>query len=430
MKFYSIHKSRFQPYILFLLLCTLFMACNDKPMSNKATAAGNLGIQDLSLNDISILWPVPQNAKDVGLLLSANTTIGNTEIWPEDQFNQVVSMARDSLQIPNFPSPPEFKQITFVYGNDSSLLKRENWKVVGFRVDPAAPSTNQAVIDVVGTIPQIRLVVQPVTLQGNQVVVHDFTAHLPFSYTLNGQQPFQPDTAAFKSILDDVVKIKEYVEGMRKLNTDTLLQVNPGLKYKVPGYADKIEAFLNKHLPKGRLELIAFMGLAPRPEPWIFFDMARAPSFQILNTQNTLNMAGPPIQRPNRNWIDNQGVSTAVLYHMNLQLDAPAISGDSLPLNRDIPNIIANPSYCNVLNTDCISCHSESTRRSILNLKGDLNYAFSREPLVQDDLLPTDIYNVRNFGWFGNAGETAKPIISMRTANETANALEYIKSHY
>jgi len=99
-------------------------------------------------------------------------------------------------------------------------------------------------------------------------------------------------------------------------------------------------------------------------------------------------------------------------------------------LNKDIPNIIANPNYCNVFNTDCISCHSESTRRSLLGLEENVKYKFSLENLVKKELLPTDIYNVRNFGWFGNITDMAKPIISMRTANETANVLEYIKKNY
>ena len=111
-------------------------------------------------------------------------------------------------------------------------------------------------------------------------------------------------------------------------------------------------------------------------------------------------------------------------------MDGPAIEGDATPLNRDIPNIIANPNYSNVLNTDCISCHSESTRRIKLDLSGNTNYVYTVDSIVDTTLLPRDIYNVRNFGWFGEVTKGTRPIISMRTANETANALEYIQQNY
>jgi hypothetical protein len=405
----------------------LFLISNSKGISNKND------IKNLTYNDITYLWPVPQNVEDVEMLLTAETVIGNTTIWPEESFNQVLNIAQNSLQIPNFPSPPKYKQIKLVYNKDSTLLKRKNWKIVGFRIDPSAPSTSdQNVINSFGRIPQIRLIVQPVTMNGNSVVVHDFTAHLPFNYTLNNKPPFKADTIAFMRILNDIVKLKKYLESKSKVSSGGVLQVNQGLANKVPGYANKVEAFLSKHLPEGNLDIgfVAFMGLAPRPEPWIFFDMARAPKFQILNTLNTRNMAGKPIGKPNSNWANGKGVSTAVLYHSGVQLNNPAIKGLPVPLNKDIPNIIANPEYSNVLNTDCISCHSESTRRSYLGLEGVKEYKFTSDNIVKKELLPTGIYNVRNLGWFGNATAKAKPVISMRTANETVDVLEYIKNNY
>lgn len=386
----------------------------------------------LSYNDLSYLWPVPQNAAEVDMLISANTVMGNTSVWPAQNFKDVIDMAQNKLEIPNIPSPPKYKQITFVYNGDSSLLKRENWKIVGFRVDPSAPSTSdENVIKNFGVVPQIRLILQPVTVNEGKVTVHDFTVHLPYSYTTNTSLPFKPDTVAFKNILTDVFKLKKYLKDTSEdISTDGLLQVNQALANKVPGYAKEVEKLLSKHLPAGRLEFVAFMGLAPRPEPWVFFNMATGAKFQLLNTLNTRNMASKPINGPNTNWEAGKGVSTAVLFHANVKLDQPAIEGTTKPLNKDIPNIIANPTYSNVLNTDCVSCHSESTRRNILKLEGNSDYEFSAEQIVKKELLPTDIYNVRNFGWFGVVTEKPRPIISMRAANETANVLKYINTHY
>jgi hypothetical protein len=414
-------------------ICLLFLS--GILMSNSDGESNKNDIDNLTYNDISYLWPVPKNTEDVEKLLSANTVIGSTTIWPEESFNKVLNRAR-SLKIPKGPKGSGYKSIKFVYHSDSALLKRKNWKVVGFRIDPSAPSTSDT--NVIGIIPQIRLVLQPVTLDKKGVVtVHDFAVHLPFSYTLSGniheKKLYVADTVTFKEIINDIIILKKYLESTSKVPSEEVLQVNKGLANKVPGYAKKIEAFLSKHIPKGELNFIAFMGLAPRPEPWIFFSMLTGEKFQILSTMDSDSTAGKPI-RKNTNWKDGASVSTAILYQMkdstDPRLDSLAISKKQIPLNKDIPNIIANPDFCNVFNTDCISCHSESTRRSLLGLEENVNYKFSSENLVKKELLPTGIYNVRNFGWFGNVTDMAKPIISMRTANETANVLEYIKKNY
>lgn len=410
-------------------ICLLFLSVI--LMSNSSGESNKNDIDNLTYNDISYLWPVPKDSADIEKLLSANTVIGNTTIWSEESFNEVLNMAR-SLKIPLIPKKRGYRSIEFGYTNDSLLLKRKNWKVVGFRIDPSAPSTDDKITTSFGIIPQIRLVLQPVIFERDSVVVYDYAVHLPFSYILNKKAPppYIPDTVAFKEIINDIIILKKYLESTSKVPSEEVLQVNKGLANKVPGYAKKIEAFLSKHIPKGKLKFISFMGLAPRPNPWIFFSMPTGDKFQVLNTLlNPKKMAGKPI-RENTNWKDGTSVSTAILYTMKAMdplLDSLAISKKQTPLNKDIPNIIANPDFCNVLNTDCISCHSESTRRSILKLEANKNHKYSKKVLVKKELLPTEKENVRNFGWFG---KHTKPVISMRTANETANALKYIKKKY
>ena len=98
---------------------------------------------------------------------------------------------------------------------------------------------------------------------------------------------------------------------------------------------------------------------------------------------------------------------------------------DSLK-NAEIVDLIANPTISHFFNTDCVSCHTETTRRQALQLvPGAFAYALPEGVAgVSQDVLPANKWNVRNFGWF----ETAATI-TQRTANETAQVVEFIRSN-
>ena len=413
----------------------MFCLALSVPIQSINAAADNVTIADLSVNDISYLWPVPTTEAEVDNLLDATTPVGSTSIWPEDSFNAVVDMALHKV-VAEDRSGME-KRITF---SDSALNQRATWKVVGFRVDPTAPSTNPAVIERFGSIPQIRLILQPVTVNNGSITVHDFAAHLPFNYTLNATAPFEPNKAAFTEILNDLVALKSFLlQSSGAVSTDGLLRVQPGLADNVAGFADQVEDFLSKHLQTGVLQFVAFMGLAPRPEPWVFFNMDLIPlqtaasTPQILFMLDTRRPAGPPINGPNQNLGPGVGVGTAVLFlpDARSKLTEPAIPNRASPLNNEISNIIANPEFSNVLNTDCVSCHSETTRRSILDIGNITGFQYSPVAGVQEQLLPTTDWNVRNFGWFARDILTSpKPAITLRTSNEAADVLKFIKANY
>lgn len=427
-----IYKLNRRPFIFYFFYLTLSLSA---PMQSVIAAPSELGIADLSANDVSYLWPVPTSATDVNKLLNATTVVGNTSIWPEASFNAVIDMALNKVVAKG--SSGVNKRIAF---NASALSQRETWKLVGFRVDPSAPSTSPVVISNFGSIPQIRLIMQPITFDSNGITVHDFTAHIPFNYTLNAKTPFEPNKAAFTEILNDLVALKSFLlQASTPVSTDGLLRVNPGLASDTPGFATKVEDFLAKHLDKGVVTVVAFMGLAPRPEPWVFFSTSLMPrqtaasTPQILFLLDTRRPAGPPIGGPNMNLGDGVGVSTEVLFQPGAinKLTQPAIPDRHSPLLNEIPNIIANPDMSNVLNTDCVSCHSETTRRSILKIGNITGYQYSAISGVDPEMLPTTNWNVRNFGWFARDILTpAKPSISTRTSNETADVLKFIKAFY
>jgi len=430
------HKNNFklnQRSFIYCIFCvTLSISA---PIQSVIAAPAELGIADLSASDISYLWPVPTSATEVDKLLDATTVVGKTSIWPEESFNAVIDMALNKVVAEN--SFGDKKRIAF---NTNALNQRETWKVVGFRVDPSAPSTNPVVISSFGSIPQIRLIMQPITMNTNRIIVHDFTAHLPFNYTLNAKMPFEPNKMAFTEILNDLVALKSFLlQASTAVSTDGLLRVNPGLASDVPNFAAKVEGFLAKHLDKGVVTTVAFMGLAPRPEPWVFFSTnlvspkTTAPNSQILFMMDTSRPASPPIGGPNKNLGGGAGVSTAVLFQPGAsnKLMQPAIPNRLSPLVNEIPNIIANPEMSNVLNTDCVSCHSETTRRSILDIDNVTGFQYSAISGVDPALLPTRAWNVRNFGWFTPDIMTpTRPTITMRTSNETADALKFIRTHY
>ena len=383
----------------------------------------------LAVNDISYLWPVPSNQAEVDQLISGES------VWPLKNFAAVTDMAQDVTVKDGGGTTRHI-----IFPTSADFANRATWKLVGFRVDPSAPSTDHSSISVVGSIPQIRLIMQPVTVGPNGVTVHDFAAHLAFSYVLNMTPPFKPDRVTFAAILDDLRKLKGFLLAADPpVSTEGMLDVNRGLAQNVTGFSGQIENFLHKYLTKLSPTQVAFMGVSsPRPEPWIFFvwEPRKAdPQLKVMlfPAITVLKGAVTPIpENHNLAPISTAGVSTAVLFRTNPKLDQPAVTGLATPLVKDIPNIIANPAMVNVLNTDCVSCHSETTRRTILNIQ-TANYKFELPPGipgVKPTLLPTNVYNVRNFGWFQNGVAAPQPAITMRTSNETANALEFIRKNY
>lgn len=384
----------------------------------------------LSVNDISYLWPVPSTQAEVDMLITGE------RVWPDPSFETVLNMAL-ALKVKDGGGTE--RQITFP--PSAHFEDRINWKLVGFRVDPSAPSTDPRSIQQIGSIPQIRLIMQPVTVTSNGIIVHDFTAHLAFSFVRNSQAPFEPDRAKFTAILDDLLDLKEFLlAASPPVSTEGALRVSPGLEQEVSGFSARVEGFLQKHLANLAPNVISFMGVSsPKPDPWIFFAWDPSESTKplravMLNPLFTVldGSVTPVPENRNLHFGSPIGVSTAVLFRSDLDLNDPAIPDRPQPLNRDIPDIIANPTMSNVLNTDCVSCHSETTRRIILEIPPtEYHYELPEGiPGVKPSLLPTTNYNVRNFGWYQLGISVPRPSVTMRASNETADVLEFIRKEY
>jgi hypothetical protein len=403
------------------------------------------------VNDVSFLWPIPKGQADVQRLISADENLadGAGSIWPADTFDTVIKQA-EQVVVANSAGRPN--KIEFQPFN-VEFAKPSTWKVVSFRVDPSAAGTNPDFIRAFGEIPQVRLVLQPVTVGANGATrIHDVTVHLVFTFSKPSEPPSSgvrvipaPDRDAFRAIVADLKILKSDL-GQKAIATAGKLTVHPGFQKDTDAFTAKVRAFLLKHLSADRLTAVAFMGV-DSPEPWIFFAMRKAGAetklqpFPVLggNTAQMLIFRGgaPVIPTPSTANVDAaRGVHTLMLFSRTVrdQLDKPVF--DDIPnlKFRDIPDLVANPTRSHFFNTDCVSCHSESSRRAVLSL-GAINSEFQyRRPdgisSVDEALLPKDQWNVRNFGWFptGSAGGLAT--VTMRTANEAAESADYINRNY
>ena len=196
-----------------------------------------------------------------------------------------------------------------------------------------------------------------------------------------------------------------------------------------------------------------FTALSNQQDPQHFKPVASLPP-EMIGFNNSGLTVSPAPKNTNRNPITNQpidpmakrGVSTAALFTVpapDLTAQATtAVNADSSLVadqtlrNADIADYVANPVNCHFFNTDCVSCHTETRRRMRLGLPLSKT-AYLKDgapPQIAGDVLPKDDWNVRNFGWFPPSvfigGGPTVATATQRTANETADVVEFIERHF
>jgi hypothetical protein len=402
---------------------------------------------------------VPQTKADVDALISLNDEAADGKIFPADLFAKLIEEAK-TVSVGG-------EKISFL--NDAEFKNPANWKVAGIRVNPSALGSNPLALMQGGIIPSIRLIVQPVIVNGDTFQIHDFTAHVVFLQTLprpDKTKPFQPDNEAFNAVINDLRGIKAFLAAAGVNTTNQELNVHPGFRFAggkrnaVPGFAEKVRALLKTHLRSKRLGVISFMGIPGRNEPWIFFkvtvengSLAREPvsgNFLISGqpkqpmAQSLSNKTGAlvvePAPVPDANALTKGlGVGTALLFRPDVgaHLDDNLFPGATNELARNlklrhVADFIANPMFRNTGNTDCVSCHTETTqRRSLTGLVAPEGIAFKHPAgisKVAEAVLPKDKWNVRDFGWGFNfsADQGFRATITQRAANEAAESADLI----
>ena len=402
------------------------------------------------VNDVSFLWPAPKTKEDAARLISVEEKLedGESPILSQEALDSLLGIAgkvvvKDSADRENSIRLQD------------SFKKRSAWRIAAIRIDPSAPGAGSKLVEARGSLPQIRLVIQPVTVTGDSVQVHDVAAHLVFNYDKEikppaaaGKPPFAvPDKEKFAEIVKDLASIKDALK-KAGVATEGKLAVHPGFgNDKAKDFPDRVKALLKKHLSVDRLGAMALMGIDP-PEPWIFFAvlkqkdgkfaLAPNPSLGGNSAQMLILRGGTPVMpRPATTNVDaDKGVSTALLFPDaagKAKLDKPVFEGLAGMKHKDVPDLIANPQRAHFFNTDCVSCHTESTRRAALKTGAAGAFAYKLPDGVSgadDAVLPKDGWNVRNFGWFPDTRASAVATATLRTANESAESAEFINKSY
>jgi hypothetical protein len=410
------------------------------------------------VNDVSFLWPTPRTESDVARLIAVDETLedGKSTILPQSAF---ATLLRQAQTVSVADSAGDEHKIKLA----DDLLQRSTWKIAGLRVDPSAPGTDARLRKRYGSRPQLRLIVQPVTFQKPATVtVPDAAIHLIFNYVKEFEPPAVkgdpqiaiPDKDRFAEIVKDLVALKGSLQGAG-IKTEGPLGVHPGFTNdKSRSFADKIKSFLKKHLSEDRLWKMTLVG-TDKASQWIFVALKKQQdgSFAVFRNPSIDGKCGellmllgnktPVMPLPTtKNVEGRKGVSTASLFPTD---DAFGKLNQTVPdipelKYRNIPDLIANPGIADFFNTDCVSCHTESSRRVELRIKSDPGpYLYVAPPGISGidtSLLPGTPWNVRCFGW--GAPETLEdtttpvspPTATTRTANEAAESADFINKNY
>ena len=406
----------------------------------------------LDVNDISFLFPVPTSKAEVDALISLNDEAAEGKIFSDELLVKLIDEAK-TVSVGN-------SRIDVPNGQEEAFKKPITWKVAGIRVNPSALGINPKITLPFGIIPGIRLIVQPVTVEGNSFKIHDFAAHVVFDYTVprtDGKRfPILPDDKAFGAIVEDLRKLKTFSEEGGAPTAGKELSVHPALTKKVPGFTDRLRALLKTHLRRERLDVVSFMGIPGGFEPWIFFKVTikpdgtfkredvsgnfdPKPQSQMLafTPQAPQNVDPAPVLSATAAQ-NGFGISTAPLFskdaasHLDDKLFPSATGAFVAKLkNRDVADMIANPQFHNTATTDCVSCHTETTRRNIISgLTSQQGVSFQQPAgisKVAAAMLPKDKWNLRNFGWGFNFGSKKfTPTVTQRAANEAAESADFI----
>jgi hypothetical protein len=434
-----------------------------------AVPAQTQAIPPLSANDVSWLFPAPMRAEDFAKLIAVrDLTTQNAQdptkrdpVWPDAAFQQFLAIANGpQAQVAGTQSR---------IGLPAGAQSIDAWFIAGIRIDSGAPGLSSDIRGQFGQLPEIRLIIQPVTRNPDGTPkVHDIAGHLIFDFTLEKQDdPAQdgcrkrqlPDLDAFNAIVADLAALRTKLSngqlGTNKVTTSGIpLGVHPGLADATTenNVRQEIKSFLERHISGQRLDAMAIAGLpAGAPAPWIFLSMGKVPPGVVPTLPNGgfVPVHGPTLDGQQfAQMLEPVGKVPRVVPepHTNnlnpITCQNAAVSPASLPIakrtgfstaslfvtplppadkTKEILDVIADPAKSHFFNTDCVSCHTETRRTmELLNIK-DI-------PGINSAALPNGSWDVRNFGWSPAAKGSVQATVTRRTAAETAAVVTFINS--
>jgi len=163
-----------QPRFRALAFATTFLAA-------LITVGAASAAQSLSDDDVSWLFPAPHSTADLANLIAIKDLGGASSVWTSGAFQSFVSIAEG----PASKISENGSQI----GLPSDAHKIDAWFVAGVRFDSGALGLSPAIAAQFGQLPQIRLILQPVTVTGTSVKVNDYAAHLIFDFVKGFDPP-------------------------------------------------------------------------------------------------------------------------------------------------------------------------------------------------------------------------------------------------
>jgi hypothetical protein len=435
---------------------------------SKSQPAPSPAVQPLSANDVSWLFPAPTQAADLANLIAVRDIAAQNDqdptkrdpVWPDAVFQRFVAIAENpTVQVAGQPG----------IGLPAEAHTIAAWFVAGIRIDAGAPGLSDDVRAQFGRLPEIRLIIQPVTHNPDGTPkVEDIAGHLIFNFTLPKpddpaqtgclQRP-QPDLEKFSAIVADVAALRTKLSdgqlGAHKITTaGVALGVHPGLTDPTTAnnLRQAMKSLIEKYISAERLQAMAIAGIpAGAAKPWIFlsiqevppgvdaalpnggFDPVHGPTLDGTQFAQLFQAAGTTprvVPEPHPNNLNPITCKNAAISTANIPIAARSGVSTSqvfatptmaLGKTKEILDTIADPAKSHFFNTDCISCHTE-TRLTMDNLK------VTTIPGINPAALPGGTWDVRNFGW-GNAGKSGmQPTVTRRTANETAAVVTFINS--
>jgi len=346
----------------------------------------------LSLNDISILLPLPEVRQLSQLITPAEGTAQNGVLIPTSVFKALLQL------IPESPN---------------SVTYRDQLKLVGIRLDPCFTE---------GEGPQacrrqIRMVWQPLTVSSDKVSTRDAAVHTFYEF----------DEPTFHLLLQDWQKLSSG-------NATDALQIHPTLRqegYEGP-YWQYLRSLILKYCGENNLTRATAMNVMNGELMWIFqgFDVVagqtknisiarigKAAQGVVVNSPQFLNFSGaimpPPSQDPEFAELIKNSVEAKNKFSEDQikQIMARAFEYE-------------NPTKHNPGTLDCASCHLAQGARQWGQLQFNTwdwqkefsNVAYQSSWNLENTTPgPLRTNRLRAFGYFVD-----QPAISQRVVNETA----------
>lgn len=447
---------------VFCLAALMHVSCHSTPSSfgfkDTQTATSNAQFSGFDINDVAFLFPKLEGVNEASPKITGDDlTSDGSAFIPESVFAQIITFS-DQLIANNLRE---------------NSKKRASWRMQSFRFDPCAPNGTEFRSLSFMEMAQgqqksdcqieIRTIMQPMEPLGGFAGsghVADVSMHLTYRLGTGTQSP------ALGRLVDELKALKQQAETLPAGQTSGApLGRHPGLYAELSSetlqrpLADAVKSFLQRNLSDSKLIRVTFAELDTRSNTaWIFFggDVAMVdgvaawtpsaivnePSAQSIefrpdNAVKSIPAITPLPRSISTNSLFTSGsVGRGVVINPSFGVGA---AGRTMPMSeaQDTISLIENPTKTNIFNTDCVSCHTSTSRAYTLGIpavgladrpRAVTGYALAPAFTLTDlrqrrnfDGLQGNVWNVRNFGWFD-----WQATVSNRTVNEAMASALYI----